>query len=107
MRLAALIAERIVRRERKAVPQIAQKWVREALELSAGSSEITIRFHPTDFENAKTYVEQIAGAVQGLGEARVVADESVEQSGCIVDTKYGRIAPGLTAQLDRLTEELL
>lgn len=105
--LASQIAERIVRRELKADPQITADWIREALELAAGSSEVTVRLNPADHEHGKAYVEKLSHQLQGLGDTTVVADESIEPSGCVVDTKYGRIDHGLTAQLERLTEELL
>lgn len=105
--LASQIASRIVRRELEKEPELAQQWIREALELTAGSSEVTVRLSPTDHEHGSAYVDQLVGSLQALGEARVVADESVEPGGCIVDTKYGRIDNGLSAQLERLSTELL
>lgn len=105
--LAARIAEKVIRRELKEDPQIGQQWVREALELTAGASEVTVRLNPGDHQHGVAYVEKLVDSLQGLGEARVVADQSVEPGGCVVDTKYGRIENGLSAQLERLTTELV
>ncbi|TWT43182.1 FliH/SctL family protein [Botrimarina hoheduenensis] len=105
--LAKSLAQRLVRRELQADPSLSEAWVREALELAAGASEITVRLHPEDLENGRVYVEQLAGVLRGVSETVVVGDATIERGGCVVDTKYGRIDHRLDAQLDRLAQELL
>lgn len=105
--LAVAIAERIVRRELKSTPAISEEWLEEALGYAAGSSEITVRLAPTDFENLRGYGERLAESTAGLAETRFVADESITPGGCRVETRHGRIDQQLETQLARLEEELL
>src|SRR5688572_10373449 len=48
VKLAAAIASRIVRRELSQHPEISLEWIREALELAAGSGQIVLKINPQD-----------------------------------------------------------
>jgi len=106
IRLAAAMAERIVRRELAEDPTISQEWLGEALTLAAGASEVTVRLAPGDFDNLRGHAESLAESVAGLAEARFVADEAITPGGCRVETRHGSIDQQLQTQLDRLAEEL-
>ena len=105
--LAAKMAERIVRRELVTPsPAISEAWLTEALTLAAGSSDLTVRLAPIDYEHLRGHAERLAESVGGLGEARFVSDEAISPGGCRVETRHGAIDQQLETQLDRLTEEL-
>lgn len=106
IRLAAAMAEKIVRREISGDPSISETWLTEALGFAAGSSEITVRLAPGDLEHLKNHAESLKETVAGLGEMRFVPDTNVSPGGCLVETRHGSIDQQLEAQLDRLTEEL-
>jgi flagellar assembly protein FliH len=105
--LAAAIAKRLCRHELSQEPEIALVWIREALELAAGNSQVTLRLNPQDHatlvERAQAIVKQIAS----LGAVQVVADEAITPGGCRVDTEFGSLDQQIEAQLARITEELL
>lgn len=104
--LSAAIAERLVRGEISRRPEIATVWVREALELAAGSSELTVRLNPQDYETIAHQVQQLTSAINPLANARVEADPTISLSGCRVETTYGTIDQQLETQLERIQEEL-
>lgn len=104
--LACAIAERVVRRELAADPTISEAWVRESLELAAGSSELTVALNPDDHQHLASHVGRIAESIGGLAEPRVIADPSVSPGGCRVDTAHGSIDQQVESQLERLREEL-
>lgn len=104
--LAIAIAEKIVRRELRDDPTISEQWLTEALELAAGASDITVRLAPSDLEHLRSHAERLAASMAGIGEAKFVADPSVDAGGCRVETRHGSIDQQLTTQLDRLFEEL-
>ena len=106
IRLAAAMAEKIIRRELVGDPTISEEWLAEALRLAAGSSEITVRLAPGDVEHLKHHAETLKESVAGLGEMRFVADASISVGGCRVETRHGSIDNQLQTQLERLTEEL-
>ncbi|MEQ8208570.1 MAG: FliH/SctL family protein [Lacipirellulaceae bacterium] len=104
--LSAAIAERLVRGEISRRPEIATNWIREALELAAGSSELTIRLNPQDHETIASHVQQLTEAINPLAKARIEADETISLSGCRVETTYGTIDQQLETQLERIQQEL-
>ena len=55
--LAAAIAGRLVRGELSRRPEISLAWIREALELAAGSGEIAIHLHPADQQALERQVD--------------------------------------------------
>jgi len=105
--LAAAIATRICRREITRQPQISLQWIREALELAAGSAQIVLRLNPGDHESLAAHVEPITRQLTGLGNVRLIADPTVTAGGCRVDTEFGSLDQQLEAQLSRIKEELL
>lgn len=106
IQLATAIAERIVRRELTKDPTISETWLESALRLAAGSSELTIRLAPDDLEHLRGHAEKLSESMNGIGEARFVADPAITPGGCRVETRHGSIDQQLEVQLDRLTEEL-
>lgn len=106
LRLSSAIAERLVRRELANDPTISEAWLTEALRLATGSSDITIRLSPDDFDRLKDHATLLTASINGLGEARFVADPAITSGGCLVETRHGRIDQRLETQLERLAEEL-
>lgn len=104
--LAAKIAGRIVRRELVESPEITIAWAREALELTAGASQITLRMNPADHANLGPQVETVANSIGKLGSTKIVADENISPGGCIVETERGMIDAQVETQLERMIEEL-
>jgi flagellar biosynthesis/type III secretory pathway protein FliH len=104
--LACAIARRIARRELKHTPEITLDWMAEALQLAAGSAEVTVRLHPTDLENLGEQVHEITKRLNPVAPAAVVADAAIESGGCRVETRFGAIDQQLETQLQRLEEEL-
>ncbi|MEN0109779.1 MAG: FliH/SctL family protein [Planctomycetota bacterium] len=104
--LAVKIAERIARRELAADPSIGESWLAEALELAAGSSRVTVRLAPADFEHLRGYGETLLGSFSKTTEVRFEADTAITPGGCRVETTHGSIDQQLEAQLERLAEEL-
>lgn len=107
LKLAAAIAGRIVRRELRADPEITIAWVREALQLAAGSGRVVLRLNPQDQTALGDRIHKIIGAMNRLGEVRVEADPGVSLGGCLVETEFGSLDQQLETQLARLAEELL
>jgi flagellar assembly protein FliH len=107
VRLACAIAGRIVRRELSAQPDITIGWVREALELAAGSAQVRLRLHPQDHMLLGEQVRAMTAALGELGEVEIVPDAEIERGGCRVDTRFGAIDQQIDAQLRRVEEELI
>jgi flagellar assembly protein FliH len=106
LHVAAAIARRVIRRELSAVPEITIGWIREALELAAGSTQVRLHLNPADHQALGHQVRMLTSEMAGLGEVQVLADAAVTPGGCRVETRFGTIDQQLDAQLARLEEEL-
>ncbi|HEX5106727.1 MAG TPA: FliH/SctL family protein [Pirellulaceae bacterium] len=107
VKLGAAIAARVIRRELDRTPDITLTWVREALQLAAGSGQVVLRLHPQDLATVGDRIDAVAGELHRLGPLQVVADEAISPGGCKVETVFGSIDQQIEAQLARLEEELL
>lgn len=106
IQLACSMAQRIIRQELKSQPKIAQDWIEEALRLSAGAGEITLRLNPTDHETLGAQVSRLAEVFRPAAPTKIVADETITKGGCRVDTEFGSIDQQIETQLERIAEEL-
>ncbi|MEM9185664.1 MAG: FliH/SctL family protein [Planctomycetota bacterium] len=108
VRLATSIAERLVCREIDKTPELTLGWVREALELAAGSTGVVLRLNPQDHAALSAEVHAMVEEVfQPAGRARMVADPEITAGGCRVDTEFGSVDQRLEARLERVEQELL
>ncbi len=104
--LAAAIAERVIRRELTLDPQIQATYVREALELAAGSQQVRVRIHPDDREGLGRLAGQWLQEALARASAELVTDPNVSHGGCVVETQHGTIDQQIETQLARIEEEL-
>ncbi|TWT77218.1 Yop proteins translocation protein L [Posidoniimonas polymericola] len=104
--LAVKIAERLVRRELTARPEISAEWVAEALTMAAGGGDIAVRLNPADHAHLAPKADEIAQDLGKLAQTRIIADSAVSPGGCLVETRHGSIDLQLESQLERIAEEL-
>ncbi len=104
--IAVRIAEKLIQREIKETPEISLNWIRDTLKLAANSSEVQVRLHTFDYRNLSEQVEALAKNLSKMNETEIIADDSVEQGGCVVKTKYGEFDMQISSQLERIKEEL-
>jgi flagellar assembly protein FliH len=104
--LAVAIAGRLVRGELQRRPEISAAWIREALQLAAGSGDVTVRLNPADQETLERQVKQLAAVFAPLATVNVMADEAITAGGCRVITEFGAVDQQLETQLERVKQEL-
>jgi flagellar assembly protein FliH len=104
--LACAIAARIARREFIAEPRLTSGLVRESLQMIAGRQRARLLLHPRDLALLGEEIQQLAGSLGRQTTVEIVADESIEPSGCRVVTDWGEIDQRLSTQLARIAEEL-
>lgn len=104
--LSARMAEKLIGGELRARPELTLAWVREALELAAGASEVTIRLNPSDHKSLGGEAERLADTLRPLAGARVEADASVAAGGCVLETAHGVIDQQVESRLARLVQDL-
>ncbi len=106
VRLAAAIAQRIIRRQLQKQPEITLTLVREALELAAGNADLRILLNPLDFQSLGNQVRLVVEELSPLMKAELTADPDITPGGCRVETRFGVIDQQFEAQLQRIEEEL-
>jgi len=105
--LATAIAERVIRRELRATPQIPLDLVREALQLAAGPSHLRVLMHPEDVRVLGAQLTPLLASIDSGATAELVADAGIEAGGCRVETECGSVDQQFSVQLGRIEEELL
>ena len=106
VQLVVAVAERVVRGELTRKPEIPQQWVRESLELAAGSDNLTLHLNPDDYEALGDQRQVIVREFGKLTPADVVPDPGITSGGCRVVTEYGHIDQQVESQLARIQQEL-
>ena len=106
MHVITAISARVIRRELTRAPAIALDLVAEALRLATGTTDVTLRVNPTDYEHMGSQIEQLAKALCGLAPSHIVADPAISAGGCRIETKFGVIDQQLEAQLRRIEQDL-
>jgi type III secretion protein L len=98
--LAVRMAERIVGRAVQLEPGILNDIAERAL-LAAGArtGTVVVRVHPDELAQLSSDPERLVAHLDSGAELRLVADPTVERSGCIVDTQTGRVDARLRSQL--------
>ncbi|WP_428305261.1 FliH/SctL family protein [Lacipirellula sp.] len=104
--LAAAMAERIIRGELSRRPEITLEWVRESLQLAAGTGDMSIQLSPADQSTLKKQVQQIAAVFAPLANVTVTASPAIAPGGCRLVTEFGVIDQQIETQLARIKEEL-
>ncbi|HEY2838407.1 MAG TPA: FliH/SctL family protein [Pirellulales bacterium] len=105
--LATAIAERVIRRELRASPQIPIDLVREALQLAAGPSHLRVLMNPGDVGALGAQLAPLLASVGPGATAELIADARIEAGGCRVETEFGSVDQQFAVQLARIEEELL
>ena len=104
--LAALIAEKLVRRELQQHNELLSAWIEEAMQAMADSRHVRLFVHPDDFTIAGTLLEHLAKSVPQAAETEIISDPEIELGGCIVRSSHGQIDQQLSSQLQRLVAQL-
>ena len=104
--VAAAIAGRLVRRELPNRPEIPLVLLREALELSAGSSQLRILMNPADHKTLASGARALIEELSAVADAELIADAQISPGGCRVETRFGTIDQQFEAQIARIEEEL-
>jgi flagellar assembly protein FliH len=107
IKLASAIAARVIRRELRHDPSITIEWIRESLEMGAGSSQIRVKLNPSDIRNLDPLLEDLTQRIGLASTAAIVADDRIPVGEVVVETEHGTLDQRVASQLERLENELL
>ncbi len=116
VRLAAVIAEKVVKRRIELDPSLVQDQLESVLALVLKPSRLTVSINPADRAVLQTALPAIAGRFESVAHAELVDDPSLPRGSCVAkvsdlsesgSTPSGRLDASLRTQLDRIVEALL
>jgi flagellar assembly protein FliH len=102
LKLAMVIARKILVREVRTDPEAIVGVIRNALAMAESSVVIRLRVHPDVFEYCLDKRQILAIP----DEAVITADPAISAGGCIVETEVGEIDASIETQLQVLAEAL-
>jgi flagellar biosynthesis/type III secretory pathway protein FliH len=102
VRLALAIAEKVVERELKEDPSLVVDVVRSAINEVQDATSVHVRVHPNDYALVEPHWQAMGR--NSLGEPiALVADERVEQGGCLIETAIGHVDGQISTRLSQVT----
>jgi flagellar biosynthesis/type III secretory pathway protein FliH len=104
--LAIEIAEKLVCRQIEIEPQILIDWITQTVRLVQSSRSIQIRLHPQVIKTLGPSLDQLVQQLSHNMAVEVIADESIQRPGAVIQTPDGKLDAQLRTQLARLSEEL-
>lgn len=105
--LSIAIAEKLLRTSLKAFPERADAMIRDALQLAAGQERVDIYLSEADLERLGDQADEIARSTSGCAQVRLIADATLQQGDCRIETQHGEMDASVAAMLGRIADELL
>lgn len=102
--LSLAMARKILQREVSLDQELMLAMARVALDRLADAATASIRLHPEDY--SLTVAARGSATVSSHG-VQIVADPAVRRGGCVVQSEFGSVDVGITAQIDELTHAVL
>ncbi len=104
--VASAIAEQVIRREVREVPEIIQDKVRDAIDRVSGDYRLRVEIHPADREEVSRYLAAAAAALEENTSIEVVATPDVGRGGCRVRNARSSVDLTVESQLEVIERRL-
>lgn len=105
IRLATLIAEKIVQRE-ISIHSTVEATLRESIKKVIGANEVFIKINPEDYallmNEGKTAIIE-----KSFDKIKFEVTDKIEAGGCIIETEIGSVDARIDSQLKEIANELL
>ena len=102
--LALAIARKVICREVEMDREIVVCVAREALAKIEDPIKIKIKMNPSDLQFIEAAKYQIVDLVSHIDNATLVAEDSIQSGGCVIETNSGEIDARIEAQLQAVEE---
>lgn len=107
VRMSAAIAKRLIRRHIDADPSIVTGMLSEALQLAAGTPHLRLRLNQHDIDLLGGVAEEVVRSMATCKQAEILADNTIDPGGCIIETQHGTIDARIDTMLDKICDELV
>jgi flagellar assembly protein FliH len=105
--LSIAIAEKLVRAQLAAKPELAQGMIAEALQLAVGQPQVRVFLNPEDRQRLEPRTEQVVQSITACATPEIVEDPTLSPGDCRIETQHGEIDARLETMLHRIAEELM
>lgn len=107
VRLSISIAERIIRREIREVPDVIQGVVAAGVEKVADRRQLTIEVHPADRAATEAYLEELSRVLGETSVLQLTECEELSRGGCRVRSGATTVDLSIETQLEILERRLV
>ena len=107
VRIAALMARKIVGDAIRIDEEIVLETTRNALKQVVEKESVIIRVHPQDLKIVRDHGSEWLGLLEGSRSMEIVDDERVGRGGCLVETEAGNVEAQIEKQLKTLERVLV
>lgn len=104
--LLAAMAEKVVRRTIASDDGVVLEVVRTTIEGAAGARRMTVHVAAPEEELVRAAMAELLQAAEGPERLEIVADPSITEGGCVVETERGRFDARVETQIELLDAEL-
>ena len=104
--LSLQIAQKVIEREVENMPDLAVNVIRGALEEMDARTAVRVRVNPDDAELLQRRWTQVVPSAVGADRIELVADESIQPGGGIIETTHGQVDAQLGTKLEQLGNAL-
>ena len=103
--LSLAVAEKVIEHEARIDRTIVLGVIRGALEEVRGATVVEVHLNPKDYDLVAERWQQVAPE-SVLERGQLVADDRIQEGGCVIETLTGRVDAQLASKLDRLRDAL-
>jgi flagellar assembly protein FliH len=107
VKLAILVATKLVKTELSTGMPVAEENLRRAIELTANRRELKVLLHERDLARIEEYLPELRREFADVRKISLEASPSVEPGGVIVQTREGSVDATIATQLDQIERGLL
>ncbi|HYF14953.1 MAG TPA: FliH/SctL family protein [Phycisphaerales bacterium] len=108
LRLAVVLAERVVKRALETDPSLVVDQVGSVIGLIGRPTRLRVHVHPDDKPLVREALPGLCAAVGGMSNVELLADPLLARGSCVVRTEGGgEVDASIAAQLDRIAAALL
>jgi flagellar biosynthesis/type III secretory pathway protein FliH len=102
--LALAIARKVICREVEVDREVVVCVAREALAKIEDPGKIKIKMNPSDLEYLEETKYQLSDMMAQIDNATLIAEDSIQSGGCVIETNSGEIDARIEAQIQAIEE---
>lgn len=106
VQLAFHMASRIAHAEIKADPQATAAAIRSAVQTAQQEEEVTVQVAASQLDFLETLKKEMNREFEFMKKIKLVADPSVTEGGCIIETNYGVVDARVEERVSKLWETI-